>query len=149
MSVAVISTSIAIPSASRCLLRDVIDLMLAILTLDNATLEASARACWKASCFASSNSAFEMVVKLTTKRIFTVTSATCSIVAQSDSAVLPAGEVLSSLHAEHWEELASLLYLPGLQAVHTPPLGPVLPTLHRQSVLSSLPFFELEPEGQA
>ena len=41
-----------------------------------------------------------------------------------------------------------LLYLPATQLVHGPPLGPLKPLLHVQSLAELLPEGELDPEGQ-
>ena len=41
-----------------------------------------------------------------------------------------------------------LLYLPATQLVHGPPLGPLKPLLHVQSLSELLPEGELDPEGQ-
>jgi hypothetical protein len=46
-------------------------------------------------------------------------------------------------------EPVAILYLPAAQAVHTPPFGPVKPTLHVQAASAELEIGELELVGHA
>jgi hypothetical protein len=44
-------------------------------------------------------------------------------------------EYVPSAHCKHGRDPFTLLYVPGTQALHSCPAGPVYPALHTQSVL--------------
>lgn len=59
------------------------------------------------------------------------------------------GEYVPAAQSVHMALPVSILYLPVMQAVHTPPSGPVEPALQVQAVMVVLASGALEPSGHA